>query len=124
MKIEGTVKKKGEKKTVVSHKMEKFSVAPNSNFDFELPLGLEPFSTGTYVFTGNATGDGRTWKWEEEFTIEQRQADKINDETVYKILVPAWVLWTGFGLVIALVGLIVYLIRRQKQWQAESHERK
>lgn len=124
MKIEGTVKKKGEKKTVVSHKMEKFSVAPNSNFDFELPLGLEPFATGTYVFTGNATGDGRTWKWEEEFTIEQRQADKINDETVYKILVPSWVPWTGIGLVIALVGLIAYLIRRQKQWQAESHERK
>ncbi|WP_438732134.1 DUF916 and DUF3324 domain-containing protein [Enterococcus sp. AZ128] len=124
MKINGVIKKKGEKKTFVKHEMEKFSVAPNSNFDFEIPLGLERFLPGTYVFTGTATGDGRTWKWEEEFTIGKDQADKVNEETVYKILVPSWVPWAGAALVIALIGLIGYLIRRQKQWQEQSHERK
>ena len=44
--------------------MEKFSVAPNSNFDFNIPIGLNTFKPGTYHFTGKATGDGRTWKWE------------------------------------------------------------
>ena len=124
MTIKGSVKKKGESKTLIKHEMTKFSVAPNSNFDFEMPLGLERFLPGTYVFTGSATGDGRTWKWEEEFTIGKKQADKVNDETVYKIVVPAWVPWTAIGLILALIGVIVYLVRRPKQWQAQGHERK
>jgi hypothetical protein len=124
MVIKGAVKKKGENKTIVKHEMENFSVAPNSNFNFEMPLGLERFSAGTYVFTGSAQGDGRTWKWEEEFTIGKEQADKVNDETVYKVLVPDWVPWVAIGLIIALIGLIAYLIHRQKQWQTQAHERK
>lgn len=122
MTIKGAVKKKGENKTIVKHEMENFSVAPNSNFNFEMPLGLERFAAGTYVFTGTAQGDGRTWKWEEEFTVGSAQADKVNDETVYKVLVPSWVPWTGAGLLIALIGLIAYLIYRQKQWQTQKHE--
>lgn len=124
MTIKGEVKKKGENKTIVKHEMENFSVAPNSNFDFEMPLGLDRFSPGTYVFTGSAQGDGRTWKWEEEFMIGKAQADKVNDETVYKVVVPSWVLWTALGLVVALIGLISYLRYRQKQWETQGNERK
>lgn len=124
MTIKGEVKKKGDSKTIVKHEMANYSVAPNSNFNFELPLGLERFLPGTYVFTGSAEGDGRTWKWEEEFTIGKKQADKVNDETAYKVVVPAWVPWVGGGLVLALIGLSVYLSYRQKQWQSQAHERK
>ena len=70
------IRLKGEKKILYKHKMEKFSVAPNSNFDFNIPIGLNTFKPGTYHFTGKATGDGRTWKWEKEFKVGEAQAKK------------------------------------------------
>ncbi|MBO1307129.1 DUF916 and DUF3324 domain-containing protein [Enterococcus sp. 669A] len=116
MTIKGKVTRKGEKDVMAEQEQSNFSVAPNSNFDFQLPLGVERFTPGTYVFTGEATGDDRTWKWEEEFTVGREQADKVNEETVFKIIVPAWVPWVAAGLLIGLIGLIVYLVRRQRQW--------
>lgn len=116
LKIQGEVKRKGESDVLVEHKAEDFSVAPNSNFDFELPLGLESFRPGTYVYTGEGQGDGQTWKWEQEFTIGQAKADKINNEAAYQLRVPKWVPWVVGGLTVLMVGLIAYLIRRQKQW--------
>ncbi|WP_313886566.1 DUF916 and DUF3324 domain-containing protein [Enterococcus hulanensis] len=120
MTIQGSVRRKDEKKTLAKHKMDNFSVAPNSNFDFEIPLGLEKFEAGTYVFTGKAEGDGRTWEWDKEFTVGKEQADKINDETVYKVQIPAWVPWTALALILGFIGLLFYLFHRQQQWKNEG----
>ena len=120
MTIQGQVRKKGEKKALAKHKMTDFSVAPNSNFDFEIPLGLEDFAAGTYVFTGKAEGDGRTWEWEEEFTVGKETADQINETTAYKVLVPEWVRWTFLALVACLSGLSAYLIQRAGKWKNEG----
>lgn len=120
MTINGQITRKGESKVIAKHEMENFSVAPNSNFNFEIPLGLEKFEPGTYVFTGEAKGDGRTWKWNETFQVGKERADQINEETVFKIIVPKWVPWIAGILLLSLIGLIVYLKRRQRIW----HERK
>lgn len=117
LKIQGQVKRKGETEVLKEYEMEDVSVAPNSNFDFEIPLGLESFRPGTYVFNGEGQGDGRTWKWEQEFTIGQAKADKVNKEAAYQLRVPGWVPWTAGGLTVLLLGIIGYLIRRQKQWK-------
>jgi hypothetical protein len=117
MTIQGNVRKKGDKKILAKQKQENFSVAPNSNFDFEIPLGLEKFEAGTYVFTGKAEGDDRTWKWEEEFTVGKEQADKVNEETVYKVLVPSWVPWVALSLGVVLIVLVAFLLRRQQEWK-------
>lgn len=116
LKLQGQVKRKGETDVLAEYEMEDFSVAPNSNFDFEIPLGLESFRQGTYVFTGEGQGDGRTWKWEQEFTIGQAKAEKVNEEAAYQLRVPEWVPWVAAGLTTLFIGLIFYLIRRQKQW--------
>ena len=118
--IKGNVVKKGDKKVIAKREMKNFSVAPNSNFDFEILLGLDRFSAGTYIFTGEAKGAEKTWKWKKEFTVGNKQANKVNEETVYRIHVPKWVLWAGIGLTVSLIGLIAYLVYRQRQW----HERK
>lgn len=117
MTIKGQVKEKGKSEVLAKHEMEDFSVAPNSNFNFEIPLGVERFLPGTYVFTGEAKGDGRTWKWDEEFTVGEKQAEKVNEETVFKLQVPKWVPWVAAGLVLALIGLVGYLTYRQRQWR-------
>lgn len=115
--IQGQVKRKGENTVLSEHKMENYSVAPNSNFDFEIPLGLESFRPGIYVFTGEGKGDGQTWKWEQEFTIGQSKADQINEEAAYQLRVPEWVPWVAGGLALLQIGIVGYLIRRQRQWQ-------
>lgn len=114
--INGTIKRKGSKEVIESHEMENFSVAPNSNFNFEIPLGIENFQPGTYVFTGTAKGDDRTWKWEEEFTIGREEAEKVNQEAAYRLRVPTWVPWVASGLALALIGLIGGLVYRQRKW--------
>lgn len=117
MVIKGHITRKGESKVLDQHKQENFSVAPNSNFDFNIPLGMENFKAGTYVFHGVAKGDGRTWRWDEEFTIGKETVDKINEESVYKVRVPDWVLWAAIALIVALIALIGYLVYRQSRWQ-------
>lgn len=117
MNIKGEVRKKGEKEVLVDLEIQDFSVAPNSNFDFEMPLGIERFMPGTYVFTGEAKGDERTWTWEEEFTVGREEADKVNEDTVFKVTVPDWVPWVAALLILSLVGLIGYLVYRQRQWK-------
>lgn len=114
--IKGQVTRKGEKEIIAKHEMEGCSVAPNSNFNFEIPLGLERFASGTYLFTGEAKGDGRTWKWEKEFTVDRAQAEQVNDEAVYQVRVPEWVPWAAACLIVTLLGIMGYLIYRQKQW--------
>lgn len=116
MTVQGKVFKKGDKKAVAKCEMKNFSAAPNSNFDFEIPLGLERFAAGTYIFTGEAKSDERTWKWRKEFTIGNKQANKINEETVYRIHLPKWVPLAGIVLVFSMIGLILYLVRRQRRW--------
>lgn len=120
MTIQGSVQRKGEEKVLAEQKLENFSVAPNSNFDFEIPLGLESFEAGTYIFKGKAEGDGRTWEWTKEFTIGKEQATKINEETAYKVIIPNWVLWTALGLIGALAVLVFYLLSRQQKWKKEG----
>lgn len=117
MEIQGNVKRKGESEILAHNRMGHFAVAPNSNFDFEMPLDLNAFSAGTYVFTGKAEGDGKVWRWEEEFTIDSNKAAKINEETAFKLVIPWWVPWVAGGLSLAFVLLIIYLVKRQRQWQ-------
>lgn len=120
MTIQGAVRKKGESKDLDFHKMTDFSVAPTSNFDFEIPLGLEKFKAGTYVFKGKAEGDGRKWEWSKEFTIGNEEADKVNEQSAYQLIVPKWVPGVAFSLVLVLLGLSAYLIQRARKWKNEG----
>ena len=117
MVIEGKVTRKGEKDTIAKQEIKDFSVAPNSNFKFEIPLGLDRFAPGEYVFTGQAKGDARTWQWKQAFTVGKKRADTINEDTVYRIRVPKWVPWVAGLLIAGLILSMLLLLRRQKSWQ-------
>lgn len=119
LKIEGSLTKKGESKPTYQHKVKDFSVAPNSNFNFELPLGLEHVKTGTYIFKGKAEGDGRVWEWEKEVNLGKEQVDKVNQNAAYQILVPGWIPWTAMSLILLLLILIAYLFIRERKWKEE-----
>lgn len=114
--INGKVKKKGSKSTVASQKVKDFSVAPNSNFDFEIPLSIKKFGAGTYEFTGVASANGKKWNWKKEFTVGNEQAKKVNEESVYKLRTPSWAPIVTVALIVSLIGLIAFLIRRQSIW--------
>lgn len=116
MVIEGRVQRKGDTKVLAKNSMTDFSVAPNSNFDFKMPLDLNDFSPVTYVFTGKAEADGKVWNWKEEFTVSGDTARKVNKETVFKLVIPGWAPWMAAGLVLALLVFLMVLIRRQRQW--------
>lgn len=115
MKIEGWITKKGERKKLYKREMTDFSVAPTSNFNFEIPLGIEKTKPGTYVFHGKAKGDGKTWRWDKEFTIGEKAADTINEEAAYKATVPKWVPLVAGLLILCFFLLVLYLTKRTRK---------
>ncbi|MGL9749181.1 hypothetical protein IGI50_003161 [Enterococcus sp. DIV0170] len=119
--LKGNVVKKGEKKIIAKREIENFSVAPNSNFNFEILLGLDRFAPGTYIFKGEAKGKEKTWSWKKEFKVGNKHASKVNEKTVYRIHIPKWVPFGGAGLILSMIGLIAYLVRRQRQWLKGSN---
>jgi hypothetical protein len=104
MVIKGAVKKKGENKTIVKHEMENFSVAPNSKIGYEHLIDRFVIDLIRLLLSNR----------EFFFSFPRPPislSTKVNDETVYKVLVPDWVPWVALGLIIALIGLIAYFLK-------------
>lgn len=112
--IQSKVTKKGSKEVLTSNQLGGMKMAPNSSFDFLNYLGLEKLQPGTYQMTASATDGAETWTWEKEFTISDNQAEKLNKEAAYQLLLPNLYKILG-GLLILLTLLTMgYLIYRKK----------
>lgn len=117
--MEAEITKKDQDVVLKERKMEHMSIAPNSNFNFLVQWGMGDITPGIYTMHLKAAGDDRTWQWDEDFEITGKAAQEINEESVYKVVVPRWVPVTVAILVIILITLVVYLFLRRKKWNCE-----
>lgn len=118
--VETKLRKKGEKEVLRKRTTNDMRMAPNSQFDFATNWGLDPIQSGTYVLSVKADSGENTWSWEEEFTIGEKEAKKINEEATYTITYPSWV-----PLVVVMIGTatlanIGSLYVRRKKWTKEG----
>lgn len=116
------LRKKGEKEVLASNSYTGMKIAPNSSFDCLTYLGIEDLKPGKYVLTVQSTDGNNQWNWNKEFEISQKQADDINKDAAYKILLPKLYKQIGAGLLLVTVLNIAYLLYRRKNSRKVIHE--
>lgn len=81
-KITGEINQFGNKKVLYKETNNSLKMAPNSNFNFQIPLSNSEFKSGKYVFKGIINSQDKTWKFEKEFEVKSEQAQKLNATSV------------------------------------------
>lgn len=144
--IKADVKLKGQTEVLYSLKQEMMQVAPNSNFDWPIPLEGKKLKAGNYILTMEAYGvksatgeysngqdeEGQPirykyrWEFEKEFEIKPDQAKKFNQADVSIPEEKNW-LWLIIGLllllVVVLVLILIYKSKKTKRAKASQKGR-
>lgn len=133
--VDEVITKKGSKTALYEHHQENMQIAPNSSFDFPLPLEGEKLAAGTYVAQltvyGNQKDGGsftrksgdtpqqflNKWTFEKEFTIKAADAKKLNAKDVTIKETFPWIpvlLGILAILLIILIILLIWALRRKR----------
>lgn len=141
--MDAEITKKGDSKVLYEAHKDSLQVAPNTNFDFPVPLNGEPLKPGNYhlkmIINGNKAEDGQftrgkdangkenhfknQWVVEKDFSIDGDVARKLNDKDVTIKKDYTWVFILIGILLLLAVLLIIWWIRRKKK-KDEEEERK
>ncbi len=120
LKIDGKVYKDGSKEVLHETKKEKLSMAPNSNFNYMIDWGNQAFKSGDYRLKMTATDGVHTWKWDEQFTIDKKDAQKYNNRAVNLEKDYTW-LYIVLGVIgLLLLLLLVFLLGRRSSKKKEQ----
>jgi len=111
-------------KIVKTQKLKNGMMAPNSRFDFSVLWGLDPIPSGSYIAKVSAKSRYKSWELEKKFEITKEQAKKMNEETLYKLTLPAWAYYVTIGLGIGTVVMAGYLSVRGARWKKESQRKR
>jgi Bacterial protein of unknown function (DUF916)./Protein of unknown function C-terminal (DUF3324). len=110
--IYGTIRKANSTAIVAERELENVRVAPNSIFPFQLDWGMQEVQAGTYIFEAEIrTGQG-IQTFSKEFVIERQQAYELNEETVFRVILPNWWKWAVISLSIVTLFVVGCLIKR------------
>ncbi|MBF2562617.1 DUF916 and DUF3324 domain-containing protein [Listeria seeligeri] len=120
LKIDGKVYKDGSKEVLHETKKEKLSMAPNSNFNYKIDWENQAFKSGNYRLKMTATDGEHTWKWDEQFTIDKKDAQKYNNQAVNLEKDYTW-LYIVLGVIgLLLLLLLVFLLGRRSSKKKEQ----
>ncbi|MGM0103993.1 hypothetical protein IGI89_003250 [Enterococcus sp. AZ141] len=122
LEVEATVKRAGENDVLYEASKEMMQMAPNSNFNFPIPLEGDRFRSGNYVLELTAKSGDNEWSWTREFTIEADDARKLNREDVMIDNRPNWWVIGSIVLIIVLLGTILYLLIQKKKAKEKEQE--
>lgn len=97
-------------------KKENLRMAPNSNFDYAISWDNKALEPGMYRLEMKATDGDQKWEWTKKFTIEGKEAQKLNDTAVEaKKDYTLYYIIGGIVLLIALLLLVFWLGRCSKK---------
>ena len=82
MNIQAYVIEKDSGQVVVEHFAQGLQMAPNSNFEWGIPLRRERFTEGDFILQMEVTSRNGEWSFTEEFRIELEQANAWNEIAV------------------------------------------
>lgn len=129
--IDAKVHKKGNTETLYEVSTNGLSIAPNSSFNFQIPLNGVPYDAGTYIVTGNYSHSGEKEHFEKEFVVSKEDEKKYNEKDVMidrssifdNKLVLALLVLLGALLIVILLILFIYLKNKKKK-KREAQRRK
>lgn len=117
--ISAVMKNKSDGKVIKERKAQAYSMAPNSNFDFDLDWGIANLASGVYILEMDVNNDFNNWSFKKEFTITNKQAAKINAESPYRIITPIKVQIVSIVLGVLTSIVIVLQFTRRKKWEKQ-----
>ncbi|MDN3202355.1 DUF916 and DUF3324 domain-containing protein [Enterococcus faecalis] len=88
--VKGTIKTNSDHKVVQEQTAEHVSIAPYSVYPFQFDWKKAELKPGEYQFEGIVKTSEKEWKLSKKFKITEKQADKINKESVFKVYIPLW----------------------------------
>lgn len=116
--INGSITKSGAKKPIAIQTIQEARFAPNSILDFNINLGKRELAPGKYLFKGKATlieNENKFWQFEKMVTINAKEANKLNEKAVVKVILPSWwftAFYSLLGITILMLGwLVIRLIK-------------
>lgn len=113
--VTGSIYKKGSNTALLEQKKDNVEIAPYSTYPFQFDFGRNTLKAGKYRFVGKAKSGVKEWTFEQEFEITEKQAQKINEESVYQVRIPQWLTLLEWTLaVLSFVVTVVLLIIRKK----------
>ena len=112
--VKGEILKKGTSEPLQKTEKENINIAPYSAYPFQFDWKKEDLKAGKYIFRGSVEASGKIWRFDKEFDISTKKAKKINQESVYKVVIPDWLTYSIYGLVTISIGGTIYLVLRRK----------
>jgi hypothetical protein len=123
MTVEAKVTKKGSSVVLYESSSEGLQMAPNSNFNYPIPLNGEKMKGGNYTLTLTAASMGEEWTWTKDFTIEGEKAVALNKADVsIKQTDYAW-LYVAIGIGLLLLVIILWILILIKKKRKKSNEK-
>lgn len=120
--VEATVQRDGEDDILYKASEEMMQMAPNSNFNFPIPLEGDSFRSGEYVLKLKATSGEEEWSWERTFIIETEDARSFNRSDVTIDTNTNWWMVGSIVLGILLLGVILYLLIQKQKARATNEQ--
>lgn len=124
LEVEATVQREGEDEVLYEISQSQMQMAPNSHFHFPISLDGNRFQSGNYVLRLKATSGDEEWEWEHPFTIEGETARSLNRQDVTIDNSLNWWMIGTIALLILLVGLVIFLIMKQRTSRNNQEEQR
>lgn len=116
LEMEVTLIDKKTGKVVKTKKVTDYTMAPNSNFEFDLDWGIEKIPTGVFIAKVEAANGQENWSLTKEFEISAKKSKDLNSNSPYQIITPMWVKIVSVILGTASICIfILILIRKNKR---------
>lgn len=116
LEVKANVTAKGETEQLYKKNAKEMQMAPNSNFNYTIPLEGETLEAGEYTMNMEATSMGETWKWTKDFTVTADQADNFaeKDVDITKEESSNWLWWVIGGVAALLIILAIIFFMKKK----------
>ena len=114
--VKGAVYNEDGKAKIKENSLNNVSIAPYSVLPFQIDWQKDNLKPGTYIFKGSVKTEENTWDFEKKFEIKNTEAKKINEESVFKVVLPIWFIYSGyFVILINIIGSFYIIIRKVKK---------
>ena len=118
MEIRATVTRAGEAETIARLEWAEMRMAPNSNFDLNIPMEGQRFEPGEYFVDIVVISLGGTWSFVESFIVSAEAAAVLNEGDIIVSVQPSFfspLFWILLVLGILLfAAVVIYIIIKRK----------
>ncbi|OUZ27887.1 hypothetical protein A5806_002495 [Enterococcus faecium] len=114
--VEGSIIDQKTKEEVRIKEQKNVNIAPYSSFPFQFDWEKEDLKPGKYLFKCKVASGKKEWKFEKNFKITEKQAQNINEKSVFQIIIPKWLSTSSIILsLLSFISIVFLFIRRRKK---------